>query len=113
MSIDEQTEDVLLAYELFKSTSRDWAPYATAQYEESNLSKLAEWCRNNLPAGALRERDAFEISFRNTLPALTADPSWKSPEERRAIMTSEYARMTGAQMKVRYENDAEFRRFVD
>jgi len=114
----EIMDEIGLTYEVFKAASSAWAPFATPEYEESNLMALVSWGNDNLPGGstAFKDQGAYEISFNACRAAgtLSPDPSWKSWATRKAELQREHNTLTGAESKARYfSGDAEYKRFVD
>ena len=113
---DEELREFEITFQAFKSAMGDaFAPYATEAVVENNLKTMCEWSVANLPGGiaAASNIGFFELAFVNCVSKLTRDPNYVSRVERRAALQKEFDSMPAYESRLRYENDPEFKRFVD
>ena len=115
---DELIQEGEDTYHTFRIAAGDFfAPYATDAVAEHNTDVMVEWAKANLPYGlnSLTKIGGWEISFRACLAAgtLQRDPSWLSWADRKKQLQEEYVALTASDAKQRYQNDPEFRKFID
>jgi hypothetical protein len=105
-------------YNSWKIAAGDlFAPFATEAVAEYNTDVMVAFAKDNLPysLNSLTKIGGWEISFRACLAAgtLQRDPSWLSWADRKKQLQEEYVALTASDAKQRYQNDPEFRKFID
>jgi hypothetical protein len=109
---DQDMAETLIGYDVFRIATGDkFAPYATPEVSEANLSLMVQWAAANLPNGlySLREMGGWELAFRACVGELDRDPLWRSAAQKKADFVKEYDSLSVAEVKERTAKDPAFR----
>jgi len=116
MDFNNDQIDALDSLNVFLALAGEkFAPYATESVIEGNLEIIYQWGKEHLPGGlfAFREVGAYELAFSQTINELTRDPNFVSRADRNVTLKNEWESLSASDAKERYNDDPEFRRFVD
>jgi hypothetical protein len=110
-----EAEDTYNAWKI--AAGELFAPFATEAVAEFNTDVMVAWAKDNLPysLNSLTKIGGWEISFRSCLAAgtLQRDPSWISWADRKKQLQEDWDTLSAADSKIRYQNDPEYKRFID
>jgi hypothetical protein len=115
---DELIQEAEDTYHTFRIAAGEWfGPYATASVAQFNTDRMVEFAKDNLPysLNSLTKIGGWEISFRACLAAgtLQRDETWISWTDRKKQLQEDWDTLSAADSKIRYQNDPEYKRFID